>query len=65
VIWSDLDEPSADAAIAEQVSRFAEISLPWEWKYDPGAAFSRQRQAPRRLSRRLASVIAILVIDDP
>src|SRR5436309_8598317 len=33
VTWSDLDKASADAAIAAQVSRFAGLSRPWEWKY--------------------------------
>jgi GNAT superfamily N-acetyltransferase len=33
VTWSDLDERDADAAIAAQVSRFAEASVEWEWKH--------------------------------
>jgi GNAT superfamily N-acetyltransferase len=33
VIHSDLDETSADAAIAEQVRYFAERRQPFEWKY--------------------------------
>lgn len=33
VIWSHLDHASADAAIAAQISRFAELSRPWEWKH--------------------------------
>ena len=33
VTWSDLDQVSADAAIAAQISRFAELSRPWEWKH--------------------------------
>jgi GNAT superfamily N-acetyltransferase len=33
VTWSGLDEDSADRAIAEQVRRFAELALPWEWKH--------------------------------
>lgn len=36
VTWSDLDQASADAAIAAQVRRFAALSgprAPWEWKH--------------------------------
>jgi GNAT superfamily N-acetyltransferase len=33
VTWSDLDQVSADAAIAAQISRFVELSRPWEWKH--------------------------------
>jgi GNAT superfamily N-acetyltransferase len=32
VVWSDLDETTADAAIAGAVRRFAEIGHPFEWK---------------------------------
>ncbi|WP_433795831.1 GNAT family N-acetyltransferase [Actinoplanes sp. CA-252034] len=32
VVWSDLDETTADAAIAGEVRRFAEIGHPFEWK---------------------------------
>jgi len=32
VVWSDLDEHSADAAIAAQVRRFAELGRDFEWK---------------------------------
>lgn len=31
--WCDLDEASADAVIAAQVARFAELSRQWEWKH--------------------------------
>lgn len=33
VTWSDLDAGSADAVIAAQIARFAEVSSPWEWKH--------------------------------
>ena len=33
VIWSDLDRPAADAVIAAQISRFAELGRRWEWKH--------------------------------
>lgn len=32
VVWSDLDETTADEAIAAEVRRFAEIGHPFEWK---------------------------------
>ena len=32
ITWSDLDDGNADAVIAAQVSRFAELSHKWEWK---------------------------------
>jgi len=31
--WSGLDTKSADAVIAAQISRFAELGRPWEWKH--------------------------------
>jgi GNAT superfamily N-acetyltransferase len=45
VTWSDLDQVSADAAIAAQISRFVELSRPWEWKhysYDQPADLSER-----------------------
>lgn len=33
VLWTDLTEADADAAIEAQVRRFAELGRPWEWKY--------------------------------
>ena len=33
VTWCDLDEASADAVIASQIERFAELGRPWEWKH--------------------------------
>ena len=33
VTWSDLDNSNADAVILAQVSRFAVMSTPWEWKH--------------------------------
>jgi ribosomal protein S18 acetylase RimI-like enzyme len=33
VTWCELDDVSADAVIAAQISRFAELSRPWEWKH--------------------------------
>ncbi len=32
VVWSDLDAASADAAIAEQIARFATLGRDFEWK---------------------------------
>jgi hypothetical protein len=33
ITWSDLDESSADAAIAAEIRRFSAWSQPWEWKH--------------------------------
>jgi GNAT superfamily N-acetyltransferase len=33
VLWTDLTEADADAMIGAQVSRFAALARPWEWKY--------------------------------
>jgi ribosomal protein S18 acetylase RimI-like enzyme len=33
VTWCDLNPVSADAVIAAQIGRFAELSGPWEWKH--------------------------------
>jgi hypothetical protein len=33
VTWCGLDQAGADAVIAAQISRFAELSRPWEWKH--------------------------------
>src|SRR4051794_19145936 len=46
VTWSALDEANADAVIAEQISRFAELSRPWEWKY---YSYDRPPDLPARL----------------
>ncbi len=46
VVWSDLDEASADAAIAEQVRYFGERGYGFEWKLH---GHDRPRDLPRRL----------------
>lgn len=46
VTWSDLDDVSADSAIAAQISRFAELSRPWEWKQ---YSYDRPPDLPARL----------------
>ena len=56
VTWSDLDEDTADAAIAAQVARFAEVSRPWEWKH-----YSHDR--PADLPERLVADVADLALD--
>ncbi len=33
VTWSDLNPSTADAVIAAQVDRFAQLARPWEWKH--------------------------------
>ena len=46
VDWSDLDESTADAAIAEQVAYFADLGRRFEWKY---YAHDRPADLPDRL----------------
>ncbi|MDQ6899120.1 MAG: GNAT family N-acetyltransferase [Candidatus Dormibacteraeota bacterium] len=46
VIWSDLDQANADAVIAAEISRFGELSRPWEWKH---YSYDRPRDLPERL----------------
>ena len=46
VVWCDLDEASADAAIAAQIARFAEIGREWEWKH---YSFDRPADLEQRL----------------
>jgi ribosomal protein S18 acetylase RimI-like enzyme len=45
VVWSDLDDAGADAAIAAQVRRFAGAG-PWEWKH---YSYDRPADLPKRL----------------
>lgn len=46
VTWCDLDHVSADAVIAAQISRFAELSRPWEWKH---YSYDQPLDLPERL----------------
>ena len=46
VTWCDLDEVSADAVIAAQIRRFAELSAGWEWKH---YSYDRPPDLPERL----------------
>jgi ribosomal protein S18 acetylase RimI-like enzyme len=46
VTWSDLDAMSADAVITAQISRFAQLALPWEWKH---YSYDRPADLPDRL----------------
>jgi GNAT superfamily N-acetyltransferase len=46
VAWSGLDDVGADAVIGAQVSRFAELSRPWEWKH---YSYDRPSDLPDRL----------------
>ena len=46
VLWADLTESDADAMIAAQVGRFAELGRPWEWKY---YSYDRPAGLPGRL----------------
>ena len=72
VTWSDLDPASADAVIAAQVSRFATLSRPWEWKqysYDQPADLSDRLLAagfrPEPTEALLVAEIADLTLDVP
>jgi ribosomal protein S18 acetylase RimI-like enzyme len=46
VLWSDLAQADANAVIDAQVSRFAELARPWEWKY---YSYDRPASLPGRL----------------
>jgi GNAT superfamily N-acetyltransferase len=46
VVWSNLGGLDADAVIAAQVARFAELGRPWEWKH---YSHDRPEDLPRRL----------------
>ncbi len=48
VVATDLDEHTADAAIAAHVSRFAELGRPWEWKH---YSYDKPADLPDRLRR--------------
>jgi GNAT superfamily N-acetyltransferase len=47
VLWSDLTEVDADRVIAAQVSRFADVGRPWEWKY---YSYDQPADLPGRLT---------------
>ena len=70
VLWADLTEADADAVIAAQVSRFAELARPWEWKYysydQPAGLPGRLRAAgfvPEPAETLLVAQIADLDVD--
>jgi GNAT superfamily N-acetyltransferase len=46
VTWSSLEESTADAAIAEQIERFAGVAEQWEWKH---YSYDRPADLPARL----------------
>ncbi|MBI3688253.1 MAG: GNAT family N-acetyltransferase [Actinobacteria bacterium] len=46
VTWCDLDHTSADAVIAAQIHRFAELPTPWEWKH---YSYDQPPDLPERL----------------
>jgi GNAT superfamily N-acetyltransferase len=46
VLWTDLREADADQVIGDQVSRFAGLGRPWEWKY---YSYDRPADLPGRL----------------
>jgi GNAT superfamily N-acetyltransferase len=70
VIWSDLDESTADDVIAEQILRFASVCEAWEWKhysYDQPADLPRRLVAagltPQPEEALLVADVAELVLD--
>jgi len=72
VTWCDLDQASADAVIAAQISRFAELSCPWEWKhysYDQPPDLADRLLAagftPQPAEALLVAEIADLTLDVP
>lgn len=72
VTWCDLDHVSADAVIAAQISRFADLSRPWEWKH---YSYDQPPDLPQRLlaagltrdptEALLVAEIADLAVDVP
>lgn len=72
VTWCDLDPAGADAVIAAQISRFAPLSRPWEWKqysYDQPPDLSDRLLAagfrPEPTEALLVAEIADLTLDVP
>ncbi|HEY8718058.1 GNAT family N-acetyltransferase [Pengzhenrongella sp.] len=70
VTWSDLDGSTADAAIAAQVDRFAELARPWEWKHysydepsDLAARLLAASLAPEPAEALMVAEIADLALD--
>ncbi len=71
VVWSDLDETTADACIAREIGRFAGLGA-WEWKlYEhdrPPDLAERLRRAgfvPEETETLLVAGIADLVLESP
>jgi hypothetical protein len=72
VTWSDLDPTNADAVIAAQVDRFAQLARPWEWKH---YSYDQPADLPARLvaagltaepaETLLVAEIADLAVDVP
>jgi GNAT superfamily N-acetyltransferase len=70
VTWSDLDPAAVDGVIAAQISRFAQVAQPWEWKH---YSYDRPPDLPERLlaagftaepaETLLVAEIADLVVD--
>jgi ribosomal protein S18 acetylase RimI-like enzyme len=66
VTWCDLDRVSADAVIAAQIRRFAELSRPWEWKH---YSYDQPADLPERLlaagfTRQPAEALLVAEIAD-
>ncbi len=72
VTWSYVDADRADAVIASQISRFAELARPWEWKhysYDQPPDLADRLLAagftPEPTEALLVAEIANLTLDVP
>jgi GNAT superfamily N-acetyltransferase len=72
VTWCDLEGRDADAVIADQIARFADLPGPWEWKhysYDLPADLPRRLLAagftPEPVEAVLVADIADVALDTP
>ena len=70
VIWSGLDDTTADAVIRAEVRRFAALARPWEWKHysydEPADLADRLRAAgfaPEPAETLLVADLADLALD--
>lgn len=66
VTWSALNSRNADAIIAAQISRFAELGVTWEWKH---YSYDEPRDLPERLlatgfQREAQEVLLVAAIED-
>ncbi|MEU1825688.1 GNAT family N-acetyltransferase [Streptomyces abikoensis] len=68
VVWSDLDEDTADAAIAEQVAYFASLGREFEWKlygHDLPADLPRRLRAAGFVAEPMETLMVAAIADLP